>query len=98
MRRGLRQPERLPYGRVPAQRSDGLYSTRGLAKELGVSIHVVQGWFQKGLLGEAEGGGKGRARWFRVDGATKAKLQRVKAANDDERAGASSRGSAPEKG
>lgn len=97
-RRGIRQPERLPYGRVPAQRSDGLYSTRGLAKELGVSIHVVQGWFQKGLLGEAEGGGKGRARWFRVDDATKAKLRRVKTANDDEHAGAASRGSAPEKG
>ena len=98
VRRGIRQPERLPYGRVPAQRSDGLYSTRGLAHELGVSIHVVQGWFQKGLLNEAEGGGKGRARWFRVDDATKANLHRIKAENDNERARPSSRGSAPKEG
>ena len=97
-RRGIRQPERLPVGRVPARRSDGLYSTRGLAEEFGVSINVVQGWFQDGLLRDTEGGGKGRARWFRLDNATKAKLLQARTTNPSDRPRAAARGSSPEEG
>lgn len=97
-RKGIRQPERLPFGRVPAKRSDGLYSTRGLAEELGVSVNVVQGWFEKGLLSEAEGGGKGRARWYHVDDATKTMLQGLITRNNAEHVSHASRGSAPKEG
>jgi hypothetical protein len=63
---------------VPNQRADGLYSTHGIAAELNVTPGVVQYWARKGLLPTVEKGGRGRPHWFRLDDATKKRLEAAK--------------------
>jgi DNA invertase Pin-like site-specific DNA recombinase len=60
---------------VPNRRSDGLYSTHGVAAELGVTPGVVQYWARKGLLTPVEEGGRGRPHWFSLDAATTERLR-----------------------
>jgi len=68
-----------PYARnVPDQRVDGLYSTHGIANELGVTPSVIQGWVRKGLLPLVERGGPGRPHWFKLDASTKERLMEAK--------------------
>jgi hypothetical protein len=63
---------------VPNQRADGLYSTHGIAAELNVAPSVVQYWARKGLLPTVEKGGRGRPHWFKLDAATKERLEAAK--------------------
>ena len=68
-----------PYARnIPDQRADGLYSTHGIAAELGVTPSVIQGWIRKGLLPPVEQGGPGRPHWFKLDASTKERLMDAK--------------------
>jgi DNA invertase Pin-like site-specific DNA recombinase len=68
--RGRRHPS-------PLQRSDGLYSIRGVAAELGVTVAAVQSWVNRGRLRSRVGGGAGRARWFKLDQATVLRLKKT---------------------
>jgi DNA invertase Pin-like site-specific DNA recombinase len=63
---GFRRPPASRTGRrpCPLRRSDGLYSLRGVAAELGVKVGTVQSWVKRGRLRGHAGGGSGRARWF----------------------------------
>jgi DNA invertase Pin-like site-specific DNA recombinase len=63
---------------VPNQRADGLYSTHGIAAEFNVTPGVVQYWASKGLLPTVEKGGRGRPHWFKLDDATKERLEAAK--------------------
>ena len=60
----------------PLRRSDGLYSIRGIAAELGVTVAAVQSWVNRGRLRSRVGGGAGRARWFELDQATVLRLKK----------------------
>jgi hypothetical protein len=68
--RGRRRPS-------PLRRSDGLYSIRGVAAELGVSVAAVQSWVKRGRLRSCAGGGSGRAHWFELDQATVLRLKKT---------------------
>jgi DNA invertase Pin-like site-specific DNA recombinase len=70
-RQGLRRVARKPD---PEQRTDGLFSLRGVAVKLGVSVRAVRCWIEEGLLTPAEGG-RGRARWFVLDTPTVERLK-----------------------
>src|SRR5262249_6441007 len=69
------RPSELP---PPYQRPDGLYSLRGVAARLDVSEHAVHHWVTRGWLAPSERSGPGRARWFKLDEATIARLQDLK--------------------
>ena len=70
-RQGLRRVARKPS---PEQRHDGLFSLRGVATKLGVSLRAVRYWIEEGLLTPAEGG-RSRARWFALDAPTVERLK-----------------------
>jgi len=59
---------------LPGRRDDGLYSIRGVAARLHVSEATVEYWIKRGRLQPAEGSGRGRACWFRLDPATVSRL------------------------
>jgi DNA invertase Pin-like site-specific DNA recombinase len=67
-RRARRRP-------CPLQRSDGLYSIRGVAARLGVTVATARSWVQRGRLRSRVGGGAGRARWFELDRGTVLRLR-----------------------
>jgi hypothetical protein len=46
---------------------------------MGVTSHIVHYWVQHGILRGLEGGGLGRAWWFKLDAATIRRLERAKA-------------------
>ena len=76
---GGRQPKERPEddtsGKEPAERrTDGLYSTHGVAKLLDVTVRMVRTWYTTGILEPAEGG-RWQKRWFRLDGADIERLQ-----------------------
>jgi DNA invertase Pin-like site-specific DNA recombinase len=77
---GVRRPPGLRARRRPCagRRADGLYSARGAAVRLGVTVTTVQRWVRKGRLSCREGGGAGRARWFDLDSATVRRLKALK--------------------
>jgi DNA invertase Pin-like site-specific DNA recombinase len=73
---GLFPPSPRSRGkRTEDQRSDGLYSVRGVAHALDVPHGTVRGWIRSGLLEPAEGGGTGHPLWFRLDQTTLERLQ-----------------------
>lgn len=66
--RGWSRPYALKHGKCnPDRRDDGLYSTKGVAKKFGVTRINVQTWVDQGLLKATDGGGMGRASWFKMD-------------------------------
>jgi len=73
---------RLPVppqsGPQPDRRKDGLYSLRGVASRLGVTDDIVRYWIEKGWLEGAEGGGPGRAWWFKLDREAVKRLEAAK--------------------
>ena len=61
---------------LPERREDGRYSVRGLARELGVTEHIVRYWQSCGLLvGER---GRYRSWWFALDEETRRRLTEAK--------------------
>jgi DNA invertase Pin-like site-specific DNA recombinase len=57
---------------LPDRREDGRYSVRGVARELGVTEHIVRYWQECGLLtGER---GRYRSWWFLLDEDTRKRL------------------------
>jgi hypothetical protein len=72
----MKQPK-LPIAQpMPDRREDGLYSVRGVARELGVTDHMVRYWQELGLLvGER---GRYRSWWFSLDGETRKRLNTAK--------------------
>jgi hypothetical protein len=77
-RRGIQSPQALPEdGQWPARRSDGLYSTRGLAEHFGISRRKVRSWKDAGVIKPEEGGGGGRPDWFRLDEQTERTLKQM---------------------
>ena len=74
---GLNHPKSTSR-RAVSKRADGLYSKHGVAELLGVTPGVVNAWAISGVLPTAAGGKTTRARWFRLDKATIAKLQKEK--------------------
>lgn len=65
----------------PDRRHDGAYSFRGVVRHLHVSEATVRYWIERGWLTSIDGGGRGRARWFRLDRATLAHMKRVRTAH-----------------
>lgn len=62
---------------LPEQREDGRYSVRGVARELGVTEHIVRYWQSRGLLvGER---GRYGSWWFSLDEKTRNRLTEAKA-------------------
>ncbi len=59
----------------PYQRSDGLYSLRGVAKRLGVRAGAVHYWVARGWLVPSARSGPGPTAWFKLDDATIARLE-----------------------
>lgn len=77
---GIRRPEELPSSkRLPDRRKDGLYSIHGVAARFRVTEDIVRYWIVQGWLQAEEGGGLGRASWFRLDRATTMRLRDAKA-------------------
>jgi DNA invertase Pin-like site-specific DNA recombinase/DNA-binding transcriptional MerR regulator len=73
------QDLKLGRWKAPPRRSDGLYSLRGVAARLGVSLEVVRYWVLQGWLKPSErGGGHGRPLWFKLDPATISCLGSIK--------------------
>jgi DNA invertase Pin-like site-specific DNA recombinase len=71
------QPVVAPAQPLPTQREDGRYSVHGVARELGVTEHIVRYWQSCGLLiGER---GRYRSWWFVLDDATRQRLNETKA-------------------
>lgn len=68
--RGRRRPS-------PLRRSDGLYSIRGVAAELGVTVAAVQSWVKRGRLRSRVGGGSGCTHWFELDQASVLRLKQT---------------------
>ena len=73
LRLGLRRDDRV----APSQRLNGLIPLRAVAERLRVSTRTVRRWVESGLLHELEGG-RGHARWFRLDDATIRRLEALK--------------------
>lgn len=72
---GVSRPATTPaHEPAPARRSDGLWSSRGLADHFGVHRRTVSQWVRDGLLTVADGGGHGRPAWFNVDESTLARI------------------------
>jgi len=66
--------------RAPNKREDGLYSVHGVAEKIGVTPALVINWASTGVLPvQDDGGGKTRARWFKLDDEITAKLKVAKA-------------------
>lgn len=64
----IKWPEPMPTSLPnPDRREDGLYSVRGVAKLLDVTDDTVRYWVSQGWIDTAEGGGRGRPRWFELD-------------------------------
>lgn len=76
-RRRAQRPGWRPRAEAPERRKDGLYSTRGVAKRLGVERQTVGYWSKHGLLKVKEGGGSGgRDAWFELNPETITELQK----------------------
>ena len=60
---------------APDQRSDGLYSSRGVAARFGVRPRTVSRWVQTGLLQIADGGTRREPAWFELDPVTVDRLE-----------------------
>jgi DNA invertase Pin-like site-specific DNA recombinase len=61
---------RTSYGIVDATKQQplgrgGLYSTRGVARAIGIPVYRVRRWVRQGRLAPVEGGGR-RPAWFRL--------------------------------
>jgi hypothetical protein len=77
---GIRWPQPVPTSRPqPFRRTDGAYSTRGVARRLRVTPAAVGYWAKQGWLTAIEGGGRGQPRWYRLDATTVAHLRRLRA-------------------
>jgi hypothetical protein len=75
---GVRWSKRMPCSiPLPERRADGLYSTRGVAAQLGVSVRSVRYWVQRRWLKNAEGGAH-LPLWFRLDQALIHKLEKLR--------------------
>lgn len=75
-RLGVVRPGAVPaHEATPDRREDGLYSTRGVANHLGVPRRTVTGWAKAGHLEIAEGGGRGRPAWYKLDDRTIQQLE-----------------------
>ena len=79
VRVGVQRPLALRARRhpCPLRRPDGLYSIRGVAARLGVTVAAARSWAQRGQLCSRVGGGTGRARWFELDRGTLLRLRAV---------------------
>jgi hypothetical protein len=77
VRIGVQRPLALRARRrpCPLRRPDGLYSVRGVAARLGVTIAAARSWVRRGRLRSRVGGGAGRARWFELDRGTVLRLR-----------------------
>jgi hypothetical protein len=75
-------------GPLPDQREDGLYSLRGVARDMGVPEHIVRDWQSRGLI-KAERG-RYRSWWFVLDQATRKRLRAAKTKGKRRAAGAHS--------
>lgn len=64
---------------MPLQRSDGLYSTRGLAERFGVPRRTITGWAKAGHLEVVQGGGHGHPSWYNLDDHTIKRLEELMA-------------------
>ena len=95
VRAGIRRSSALRVRRrpCPLRRPDGLYSIRGVAARLGVTLGAAQSWVQRGRLNSRAGGGPGRARWFELDRATMQRLKAMKDRGDGRRGRRPARGS-----
>lgn len=79
-RHGMRRKHVPPTTvRQPDRRADGLYSVHGVAARFDVTDAIVHYWIDKDWLIGAEGGGGGRAWWFKLDRATIRRLEAAKA-------------------
>jgi DNA invertase Pin-like site-specific DNA recombinase len=76
-RHGIQGPP--PRRMAPDARTDGLVSVRGIAAHLGVTPAVVRHWVAAGLLEPVIPGGPGRPAWYRLDAATRKRLEHVMA-------------------
>ena len=64
--------------KAPRQRTDGLYSVRGVAERLDVSVDTVRAWIAQGRLRPRRRSGRGHPSWFDLDPKTLARLQKLK--------------------
>jgi DNA invertase Pin-like site-specific DNA recombinase len=73
----MKEPKIALAQPMPDRREDGLYSVRGVARELGVTVHIVRYWQSRGLLV----GRRGRysSWWFSLDEETRKRLHDAKA-------------------
>ena len=76
LRLGVSRPAATPYHElVPLRRSDGLWSSRGVADRFGVTRRTVGNWVHAGLIQVADGGSQSRPAWFDLDEATVERIQ-----------------------
>ena len=95
-RYGIQSPRRSAASlRPPDRRSDGLYSTHGVAARFDVTNNVVWYWIKKRWLKPVQGGGRGGTLWFELDGETVARLQQAKARRHGSRRQQNSQTSTP---
>ncbi|WP_437647711.1 recombinase family protein [Sorangium sp. So ce362] len=87
VRLGIQRPLALRARRhpCPLRRSDGLYSIRGVAARLGVTVAAARSWVRRGQLRSRVGGGAGRARWFELDRGTLLRLRAAMARGNEQR-------------
>jgi DNA invertase Pin-like site-specific DNA recombinase len=64
-------------GPIPSKREDGLYSIRGVADLLGMSIAGVHGWLAKGIISPTARG-PNRSYWFRLEPAEVKRLRSLR--------------------
>jgi hypothetical protein len=72
------QDLKLQRWKAPSKRSDGLYSLRGIAARLDVSVETVRYWVLQRWLEPSDRGGHGRPLWFKLDPATLSRLRSIK--------------------
>jgi hypothetical protein len=72
----MKEPKVALAQPMPDRRDDGLYSVRGVARELGVTEHMVRYWQERGLLVGKRG--RYRSWWFDLDGDTRERLNAAK--------------------
>jgi hypothetical protein len=73
----MKEPKVTLAQPMPERREDGLYSVRGVARELGVTVHIVRYWQSRGLLVGQRG--RYNSWWFSLDEQTRKQLQEAKA-------------------